>query len=161
MYILLGVLTGAIFIITKTLNMLLAKHVGIYRSNIINHITGLIGALLFVLIFLRASNFRLSDLGQVGIYPLMGGVLGATFVALSNYTFSKTKVLISTLMILVGQTVMSIILDTFILHAKVSPLTIVGAALVIVAVVLYNSKDEKEVTDQKCDDENMIEDIKV
>lgn len=153
MFVLLAVITGSVFIMTKTINMLLAKHVGVHRSNIINHVVGLFGSLLFVLLFLRGSDFRLSDLTTVGIYPLLGGVLGATFVALSNYTLSKTKVLISTLLILVGQTVAAILFDTFILHTPVNPLKIAGVALIIAAVVLYNSKERTETTAEDNDAE--------
>lgn len=141
MILLLSVLTGMIFIITKTLNMLLSKDVGIYKSNVVNHITGLFGASMFVLLFLRGSDFSLNMLTHVGVFPLLGGVFGATFVALSNYTFSKTKVLISTLLILVGQTIASVTIDYFYLDKVISFKAVIGVLLVIIAVFLYNSKE--------------------
>lgn len=142
MILLLSVLTGMIFIVTKTLNMMLSKEVGIYKSNVTNHVMGLFGATLFVLIFLNGSTFTLSQLGKVGIFPLVGGILGATFVALSNHTFSKTKVLISTLLILVGQTVASVFLDYIIRDQMISMKSVVGVLLVIAAVFLYSSKEQ-------------------
>jgi transporter family-2 protein len=125
----------------KTINMLLSKEVGIYKSNISNHITGLFGAWLFVLVLLRGSDFELVQLTQVGIFPLLGGILGATFVALSNYTFSKTNVLTSTLLILIGQTLSSVIIDYIYLDKMVSPLALFGTVLIIIAVIVYNQDE--------------------
>jgi len=144
MILLLSVATGMIFIITKTLNMLLSKEVGIYKSNIVNHVTGTFGALLFVLLFLRNSDFQLVDLTHIGIYPLLGGILGATFVALSNYTFSKTKVLISTVLILIGQTIASVIIDYYTLGQMVSIQTLIGTLMIIIAVIMYSTPSAKK-----------------
>jgi len=141
MYLLLSVITGMVFIIVKSLSMLLSKHVGIYKSNVVNHITGLFGTIMFALLFLRQSSFQLEDLSHVGIFPLLGGVLGATFVALSNYTFSKTKVLISTLLILVGQTIAAITLDYIYDGKMISVQALFGTLLIIIAVFLYNEKE--------------------
>lgn len=145
MIILLSMLTGMIFIISKTLNMLLSKDIGIYKSNIVNHLTGLFGAVLFVVLFLRGSAFQLNDLSQVGIFPLLGGVMGATFVALSNYTFSRTNVLVSTLLILIGQTIASLIIDYIYRQEMISIQGIIGILLIIYAVFLYNSGEKQVV----------------
>lgn len=144
MILLLSVLTGMIFIITKTLNMLLSKEVGIYKSNIVNHVTGTIGAFTFVILFLKGSTFELVQLTQIGIYPLLGGIMGATFVALSNYTFSKTKVLISTVLILVGQTIASILIDYINLKVTPSPITLAGVLLIIVSVIMYSMPSKEK-----------------
>ena len=70
---------------------------------------------------------------------------GATFVALSNYTFSKTKVLMSTLLILVGQTVASVVIDYIHLGEMISFNAVIGTVLIVLAVILYNSKEEEKV----------------
>jgi len=144
MILLLTVTTGMIFIITKTLNMLLSEEVGIYKSNIVNHITGTLGAILFITIFLRNSTFAPTQLSQVGIYPLIGGILGATFVALSNYTLSKTKVLISTVLILLGQTVAAVIIDYVSLGQVTSPKTLLGVVMIIIAVIMYSTPSKTQ-----------------
>lgn len=146
MILILTVFTGMLFIITKSLNMLLSKHIGIYKSNVINHITGLFGVTLMSLLFLRNSSFELSQLLHVGFFPLLGGVLGATFVALSNYTFSKTKVLISTLLILIGQTIASITIDYFYFDEVLSFKAMMGIVCIIVAVMLYNEKEVQKTS---------------
>lgn len=144
MFVLLSIVTGMIFILIKSLNMMLGHEVGIYKSNITNHVTGTIGALIFVLLFVRNSSFRPDHLLNIGIYPLIGGLLGATFVTLSNYTLPKTKVLISTLLILVGQTVASIIIDYINLGKLVSINTFIGTLMIVGAVLLYNGPEDKK-----------------
>lgn len=146
MILLLTVFTGMLFIIIKSLNMLLSHEVGIFKSNVTNHLTGLIGTLFLCFLFLRTSTFNPNQLLNIGIFPLIGGILGATFVTLSNYTFSKTKVLISTLLILVGQTVASVIMDYFMFDTKISLSAVIGILLIILAVYLYNKKDLKEIS---------------
>lgn len=139
MILILTLFTGMLFILVKTINMMLSHEVGIYKSNVINHLTGTIGALLFVVLLVHNSTFQLSELTQIGIFPLVGGVLGATFVALSNYTLSKTKVLISTLIILVGQTLTAVTLDYLYLQKTISVNAVLGTLLIIIAVIMYSS----------------------
>ena len=139
MILILSVFTGMLFILVKTINMMLSHEVGIYKSNVTNHLTGTFGALLFVLLFATGSTFEIMDLTNVGVFPLVGGILGATFVALSNYTLSKTKVLISTLLILVGQTLCALTIDYLLLDKVISFQAIIGTILIIVAVILYST----------------------
>ncbi len=139
MILILSVFTGMLFILVKTINMMLSHEVGIYKSNVTNHLTGTFGAMLFVILFATGSSFKLMDLTSVGIFPLIGGILGATFVALSNYTLSKTKVLISTLLILVGQTLCALTIDYLLLDKVISFQAIIGTILIIVAVILYST----------------------
>ena len=143
MIFILSVFTGMIFILVKTINMLLSKKVGIYKGNLVNHITGLCVAFIFLLIMGQTIDFSNFNLDNHGIFPWLGGVMGATFVTLSNHTFSKTKVLISTLLILVGQTIASIVIDFIITGKIISSTSVLGIVLIIGAVFLYNKKSKK------------------
>lgn len=138
MILLLSVLTGMLFIIVKTVNMLLSKEIGIYKANIVNHVTGLTMAALFFFIGVQASQFTIEGALSGGLFPLLGGVMGATFVTLSNYTFSKTTVLTSTLLILIGQTISSVIMDYIYFESMISIKAVIGTLCIILAVFLYN-----------------------
>lgn len=143
MYLMLSVFTGMLFIMVKTINMLLSKEVGIYKSNIVNHFTGLTTSFLFVLVGVQISQFTISGALSGGLFPLMGGLMGATFVTLSNFTFSKTKVLTSTLLILLGQTLSSILMDYLFFDSRISTNAILGTGLMVTAVILYNKPPKK------------------
>jgi uncharacterized membrane protein YdcZ (DUF606 family) len=138
MIFILSIFTGMIFILVKTINMLLSKEVGIYKGNLVNHITGLCLATFFLLILGLKIDVSTFNINGHGIFPWLGGVMGATFVTLSNHTFSKTKVLISTLLILVGQTLASIVIDWIIMGKMISLSSVLGILLIISAVFLYN-----------------------
>ena len=144
MIFVLSVLTGMVFILVKTINMLLSKEVGIYKGNLVNHVTGLCVASLFLIIMGQQIDFSSFNFQNHGIFPWLGGVMGATFVTLSNHTFSKTKVLISTLLILVGQTIASIIIDFIIIGKVISFTSVLGILLIIGAVFLYNKKSKNK-----------------
>ena len=134
-------LTGMVFIIIKTLNMLLGKEIGIYRSNIINHIGGALGSTVLLIVFMGTVTFTWSKFDGVGIYPLIGGIVGACFVALSNYTFSKTKVFISTLLILLGQSIVALYIDYIYFGTVVSSTQLIGSLMIVASVILYNSEE--------------------
>ncbi len=143
MLFLLCIFVGSFFIIIKTLNMFLANEVGVYKSSIMNQLMGLLGCGIFIVLFLRTSTFTPSKLVSIGIFPLLGGIFGASFVALSNYTFSKTSVLISTLLILVGQTAASILLDYLFLDKLVSLNTLIGISLIGFAIYFQSDRKSK------------------
>lgn len=138
MILLLSVITGMLFIMVKTINMLLSKEVGIYKANIVNHLMGLTMTFIFFLIGVSVSKFSVDGALSGGFFPLLGGVMGATFVTLSNYTLPKTTVLTSTLLILMGQTLSAIIMDYFYFNAMISLKAILGTLCIITAVFIYN-----------------------
>ena len=140
MYIVFGIIAGACFILNKSINMLLSNETGIFSSNFINHLTGLLGSIVIFfisLIFMPMNGVLLSG---IPFYGFLGGVLGATFVVLSNHTFSKTSVITSSLLILAGQFISSIIFDFLVLKHNLQFTKILGAVLIILAILLYSSE---------------------
>lgn len=142
--ILLCILIGAFLIVIRTLNMLLGKEIGIYGSNLVNHITGAIGsALLFGAALVMNLNGA-ADFGGMPWYAMTGGLLGCMFVVLSNYSFSRTSVINSTILILVGQFLCSLLIDLLVLKMQISMVNIIGAVLICCGVVLYNFEITKK-----------------
>lgn len=140
MFIIFGITAGSCFILNKSINMLLSNETGIFSSNFINHLTGLLGsiAIFFIsLIFVPMNKMLLSG---IPFYGFLGGVLGATFVILSNHTFSKTSAITSSILILAGQFLSSIIFDFIVLKHNIDIKKILGAALIIFAILLYSSE---------------------
>jgi len=140
MFIIFGITAGSCFILNKSINMLLSNETGIFSSNFINHLTGLLGsiAIFFIsLIFVPMNKVLLSG---IPFYGFLGGVLGATFVILSNHTFSKTSAITSSILILAGQFLSSIIFDFIVLKHNIDIIKILGAALIIFAILLYSSE---------------------
>lgn len=134
----ISLLTGASFIIIRTLNMKLSVEVGIYGSNLINHIAGTLVSSIIVILAMLGMNIGKTNLLNAPFYAYLGGVMGALFVILSNFTFSKTSVITSTILILSGQFLSSVLVDILVLQKEISLKNIAGAIIIILSVILYN-----------------------
>ncbi|MFZ5353595.1 MAG: DMT family transporter [Bacillota bacterium] len=140
--VVLSVIMGALFIIIRSFNMMLGKQIGIYASNLVNHIAGVIGSSIIYLTVIMIGIQRHQLYENVPIYVYVGGFIGATFVVLSNYSFSKTTVVTSTILILCGQFISSLAMDILILNISIKPTAVLGAVLIILGTVLYSIKDK-------------------
>ncbi|SCZ03230.1 DMT family transporter [Alkaliphilus peptidifermentans] len=138
--IILAVIMGGLFIIIKSLNMMLGNKIGIYGSNLVNHLTGIIGSSIIYFTVTIIGFQKLSFYNNVPLYAFIGGIIGSTFVILSNYSFSKTTVVTSTILILCGQFISSIVIDIFILNLQIKPTAIAGAVLIVIGTILYSAK---------------------
>lgn len=143
--ILLSVLTGAVLVMIWTVNMLLGKRIGIYGSNLVNHVVGAIGSGGIFLIVLLTGVAEKIRLEQLPWYALTGGLLGSVFVVLSNYTFPKTGVITSTILKLAGQFICALFIDMVVLHAALKPINILGAVVISFAVIFYHSDTGKVI----------------
>lgn len=149
------VLMGMLFILLKTVNMLLGKEIGVYKSNISNHLTGAITGIIILLFLGRGFDFSTIQISKFGVYPLLGGIVGAFFVVLSNYTMSKVKVVISTVLILLGQSIAAIIIDYIYSGSIISMTQLIGSVLILIAIFLYNYEKKSEPVS----DDNLLEEI--
>ena len=80
-----------------------------------------------------------TNLLNAPFYAYLGGVMGALFVILSNFTFYKTSVITSTILILSGQFLSSVLVDILVLQKEISLKNIAGAIIIILSVILYNN----------------------
>ena len=97
--ILLGLLNGVTVSLSRTLNGRLASARGAMTASLANHLLGfgLLGALL---ILKGAPWERLAGLDP---WLLLGGVLGALFVAISSWAIGRIGALACALLIVTGQ----------------------------------------------------------
>lgn len=143
----ISILTGASFIIIRTLNMKLSFEIGIYGSNLINHIAGALASSIIVFLAMQGMVIEKVNLLNAPFYAYLGGFMGALFIVLSNFTFSKTSVIASTILILSGQFLSSILVDILILQKDIGLKNVIGAIIIVLSVILYNSDTESEKDD--------------
>ncbi|WP_234915672.1 DMT family transporter [Aeromonas caviae] len=105
--ILLGLLNGVAVSLSRTLNGRLASARGAMTASLANHLLGfgLLGALL---ILKGAPWERLAGLDP---WLLLGGVLGALFVAISSWAIGRIGALACALLIVTGQLAGGALLD--------------------------------------------------
>lgn len=138
--IMLAIIMGGLFIIIRSLNMILGNAIGIYGSNLVNHFTGIIGSTIIYFTVITLGLQRIEVYSSIPPYAFLGGIIGSAFVILSNYSFSKTTVVTSTILILVGQFISSLIIDMIILDLQIKPTAIAGALLIVIGAILYSLK---------------------
>lgn len=97
--ILLGLLNGVAVSLSRTLNGRLASARGAMTASLANHLLGF--GLLGVLLILKGAPWeRLAGLDP---WLLLGGVLGALFVAISSWAIGRIGALACALLIVTGQ----------------------------------------------------------
>ncbi len=136
MYIVLAVLSGALTVLSRTINARLGQHVGIYKSTLLNYITGLLLSLVILLCvaepwvgFGAPQNFA-----QVLMY--FGGFLGVATVMLSNIVAPKLSAFVMTLLVFISQMATGVLIDYF-FYGIFSKGQLLGCGIMVVGLILY------------------------
>ncbi|WP_262110888.1 DMT family transporter [Aeromonas sp. Marseille-Q5825] len=128
--ILLGLLNGVAVSLSRTLNGRLASARSAMTASLANHLLGfgLLGALL---ILKGAPWERLAGLDP---WLLLGGVLGALFVAISSWAIGRIGALACALLIVAGQLLGGALLDA--LAGRLAASDLLGILLVLAGAAL-------------------------
>lgn len=131
--ILLGLLNGVAVSLSRTLNGRLASARGAMTASLANHLLGfgLLGALL---ILKGAPWERLAGLAGLDPWLLLGGVLGALFVAISSWAIGRVGALACALLIVAGQLAGGALLDA--LAGRLAGSDLLGILLVLAGAAL-------------------------
>lgn len=126
--VLFSVAAGVSVVLSRTVNAGLAGKTGELQSSLINHITGLWVAVIFLCIFGRNELMAFhAVIGEWWIY--LGGTLGVAVVLLFNITVPKVPAFQLTLLTFVGQIFSGIVMDLLAEHPY-SQETLFGGILV-------------------------------
>ncbi|WP_315117832.1 DMT family transporter [uncultured Clostridium sp.] len=109
MYKLGSVIIGFLITIMVTINGVLAKGVGDYKSVLIIHVVGLIS--ISLLLLLRKEKINLKK--EIPKYLFSGGAIGVFVVLFNNISFNKLGAALTLSLGLFGQLIMSGIIDHF------------------------------------------------
>ena len=107
-------------------------------ASVVNFVVGLVALLAYGL--LAGSRPASQALGQVPGWAWLAGLLGAAYVAGSTLLGPRIGALALVAFVLVGQLVMALLVDQYGVlgfpRAPVTPLRVLGAALLVVGAVL-------------------------
>ncbi|ENY72197.1 hypothetical protein G114_09414 [Aeromonas diversa CDC 2478-85] len=123
--ILLGLLNGVAVSLSRTLNGRLAGARGALMASLANHLLGF-GVLGALLLLTGAPWGRLAGLDP---WLLLGGALGALFVAISSWAIGRVGALACALLIVAGQLVGGALLDA--LAGRLEASDLLGILLVL------------------------------
>lgn len=111
MYYFLSVFTGAIIAIMIAINGVLTSHYSLYLATVIIHIIGLI---VITLILIRhKENPAPWKNKQLPLFLYSGGLVGVATTVFNNLAFGKISMSAILALVLLGQSIASIIIDHF------------------------------------------------
>lgn len=135
---LLAVLGGAAVAIQGQINGGLGKKIGVFEAAFISFIIGTV-ALFVVMLFFGKGN--VSTVVTVPKWLLLGGLLGAFFVAISVFVVPKIGVAPTMIAVIAGQIVVGVIIDHFGLFGgqriPIDTKKVVATILLFAALFLY------------------------
>ena len=109
MYSLFTLLIGAIISVMVLFNGELTQIYGTYIASVIIHIVGVLFAI--ILCIIRKENFKIPK--TIPVWAYLGGVIGVLTTLSNNYAFNKISMTSLVALGLLGQSLTSIILDSF------------------------------------------------
>ena len=131
--ILLGLLNGAAVSLSRTLNGRLATARGALGASLANHLLGFL--LLGAWLLLMGAPWEI--LAGLDPWLLLGGVLGALFVAISSWAINRVGALACALLIITGQLTGGVSLDA--LAGRLGWDDLLGVALVLAGAGLQRA----------------------
>lgn len=138
---LLALIAGMALAVQGQINGGLEKKIGVIEGAFFSFAIGTL-VLLFILIFF--GNGQISSVTTVPKWQLIGGVLGAFFIMVQVLVVPQIGVLTTLLAIIVGQIILSVVIDHFgLFGAERRPVDLnkLGAIVfMFVALYLYNKK---------------------
>ncbi|MGM9986457.1 MAG: DMT family transporter [Bacillaceae bacterium] len=132
-YVLLAFLLGCINVLSKTINFQATKHLGTANGTLVNYVVASILSLLLFLSIDR-SYLQLEHFSAAPSWLYLGGVFGLIALVINIISLHKMNLFQSTIIVLIGQLIGSIVLDAFLFESMV-PLKIFGISLLAVGVI--------------------------
>jgi transporter family-2 protein len=131
---LMALVNGFLIGINRVLNAALSQYIGAMGSSIWNH---LVGFLFLAVLFPFTGDFDFLHSGVLQHHSLLllGGVLGAGFVAANSLVIPKLGVTQTVILVIAGQMITGTVIDIYLMRIN-SPLSaILGVSLIMVGIV--------------------------
>lgn len=106
---LFGVLVGGLIAVMVSVNGQLALYTNVYISGAVAHVVAAIGSLLLA----GFSKEQKEEEEKLPFYFYLTGLLGAIIIVFNNVTFKALGVSITVALMLLGQMVSSLLIDSF------------------------------------------------
>lgn len=151
MYIALALITGALVIVSISINGNLARRVGLIQAGMTNYFVGLVFSVIVYFIMNRfVFDISLDKIGATPNYYLLGGFIGSIVVVVNNVLINKISAVYVTILVFMGQMTTGILIDYF-KFGLFSKGKVIGGVLIIIGLLYYISGDKKakEITENQ------------
>ena len=130
-YIFVAVLLGVLNVFNKMVNVKASEYLGNTNGTLINYFEASIIPLVILLALGEAHELTPSFVKNVPSYLYLGSVTGLIALIFLVIGTKKSTVMVSTIVVLIGQLVTSIVLDCIFFNENFSPLKLLGILFVI------------------------------
>lgn len=130
-YIFVAVLLGVLNVFNKMVNVKASEYLGNTNGTLINYFEASIISLVILLALGEAHELTPSFVKNVPSYLYLGSVTGLIALIFLVIGTKKSTVMVSTVVVLIGQLVTSIVLDCIFFNENFSPLKLLGILFVI------------------------------
>ena len=130
-YICVAVLLGVLNVFNKMVNVKASEYLGNTNGTLINYFEASIISLVILLALGEAHELTPSFVKNVPSYLYLGSVTGLIALIFLVIGTKKSTVMVSTIVVLIGQLVTSIVLDCIFFNENFSPLKLLGILFVI------------------------------
>ena len=130
-YIFVAVLLGVLNVFNKMVNVKASEYLGNTNGTLINYFEASIISVVILLALGEAHELTPSFVKNVPSYLYLGSVTGLIALIFLVIGTKKSTVMVSTIVVLIGQLVTSIVLDCIFFNENFSPLKLLGILFVI------------------------------
>ncbi len=147
-YIAVAVLLGVLNVFNKMVNVKASECLGNTNGTLINYFEASIISLIVILILGNTNELTLEYIKTVPAYLYLGSITGLIALILLVIGTKKSTVMISTVVVLIGQLAASIVLDCIFFNEDFSPVKVLGIFFVIAGMafrekIIKNSKNSE------------------
>lgn len=154
-YIIIAVAMGVLSVFNKMVNVKATQCLGNVNGTFINYLEATIISFVIVLLTGDINELTVDYIKSVPLYLYLGSITGLIALILLVIGTKKSTVMISTVVVLIGQLSTSLVLDHIFFHDDFSVLKILGIFCVIAGMTFREKiikKSNENKTEQKGDE---------
>ncbi len=130
-YIIMAVFLGVLNVFNKMVNVKASEYLGNTNGTLINYFEASIISIIVLIILGNTNELTLDYIKNVPSYLYLGSVTGLIALIFLVIGTKKSTVMISTVVVLIGQLATSIVLDCIFFKEDFSPIKVLGIFFVI------------------------------
>ena len=147
-YIIIAVMLGILNVFNKMVNVKASQYLGNINGTLINYVEATLISLVILAFTGNVNELSITYIKDVPLYLYAGSVAGLIALIFLVIGTKKSTVMISTVVVLIGQLSTSIILDCIFFHEDFSIIKVLGIFFVIAGMTfrekIIKKSEEKE-----------------
>lgn len=129
--IFLALFNGLLIVTNRVFNAKLGLHVSGAGASFWNHLVGYL-FLAFVMLFFTETS--MGDMGGIPFYLFLGGLIGASYVAINSFVMPRIGATKATVLVIGGQIVLGTVIDVVNRNVSNVTITLIGIFLVMLGM---------------------------